>query len=172
MGSQQSIDNTVLGESLVGRKFRTKNSCCFSYCSYDNKYYITRWKDQSMLGNPKPGSFDLEVKSLIEFEIVSVMKTWGIDSGDFINVKIQITNNIPINMIGGIREAYLNYRWTNRDTIDELKSSFLPAIYESNLITDKLICGIYTYDFGFHFPAKYDVNQPCVIEKYFLEEII
>jgi hypothetical protein len=173
MGSIQSIDNTVLGKSLIGRKFRTKNPCCFSYSCYDNVYYIKKWYDKGSPCNPKPGSFNLEVKSLIEFRIISVKKTWGIDSGDFIKVGIQITNNIPISMIGNTREAYINYKWTNRNSIDEITSNFLPAIFESNLITDKLICGICPYSFGFQFlPYKFDVNQPCIIDNHFLEEII
>lgn len=45
MGSSISINDTSLGQSLVGQKFKTVLPICFFYCGYDNNYGIKKWED-------------------------------------------------------------------------------------------------------------------------------
>jgi hypothetical protein len=171
MGTTQSIDNTVLGQSLIGRKFRTRGTISFGYCGYDKKYHIQEWHDQSRLENPRPTSFELRVDIPIEFKVISMTKNWGIDSGQNIKIDIQIMNNLPLNNITSVREADTSYHWNDRCSIDGVQNPLCPKIVGSKLLTAGIMGRLPWYVFGIRFGGSYDVDQPCTIDSSLLEEI-
>lgn len=158
MGGSQSIDNTILGRSLVGKKFRTKGVTCFSahFSGYDRTYYISKWDDHCSLVNPNYGEFDIKVSSPIEFEIISLIKSWGIDTGHNMKIKIKILNNIPLSKIENIREGTDDHRWIIREDLTSLESMCDLFKYQNNLIIHGLDCRLSVSHFGFEFVKLFD----------------
>lgn len=169
MGGSQSIDETVLGRSLIGRTFQTTGSTYFSYCAYDGTYALTGSK--SLLGNPKQPAFELEIKTPIQFKIIGATKRWGIDSGTSVSVRILFLNPLPTDMIGSIREAEPGFNWVKRQSLAAVQSPMLPFCIDNHLEISGLTGIIYTFEFGFRFPSDYNVEVPCDIDTTFLQEI-
>lgn len=165
MGGSQSIDNSILGKSLIGKIFCTKDITCFSGHGYANVYSLNKWNDESFLLNPVANQFDLKVSSPIKFKIISLAKTWSIENSDTIEIKIQILNNIAINTIEEIREGTYTQRWIILENWTLFSNKFCPPIYNNNLITHGLDCRLSVYYFGFKFVKlgnSFDINSPYI----------
>ena len=174
MGSSHSLMGTVVGQSLINRKFRTRPGVCFEYSGNDRRYYVGKWEDRPAPINPHENTFQLKVKIPIEFKITDVIKTWGIDAGYWVQVRIQILNNFPIDAISVIREGTVMRNWVDRQNITDIRSPFLPARSEMGLLTAK-IEGICSSRFGFRFRSTakdgVDPDTPCWIDPACLTEI-
>jgi len=159
MGSTQSIDNTILGRSLIGRRFRTTNSFWFSNIGYVDSYSI------SLSYSPKTPTFSVTSVSYNEFrfkfvqnifkinnddddvnnnshpfsflmfEITNVDKTWSIDEKNNIIITVKILNDIPISSIDTIYEGSYKGEWIKRNTsldIEPCHSIYCPPCCSIN----------------------------------------
>lgn len=166
MGSQQSINETPLGKSLIGKQFCTKNNTCFGYCSHDKTYVLTKWEDFGSW--VKKDHFRVNVNCEINFQIVDVIKTWSMSHGYDITLKITFLNNIQLKNIINCEEFDGECLLTNRPNINDITSNKLPIINNDSLRIFGTLGIIYYFDFGFGFPklSKFDIdtNQSYLLE--------
>ena len=143
MGAKSSLMYSPLANSIIGKKFRTKQSVSLNYCGYGKIYYITKWGEPSP-GNPGDESFSLEVLDPIEFIITDVIINWDLFNGPLITIKAKILNNIPINIIGIVYEAFSEIKtfhngdnFTDRywkiKSFDTLSTKHIPGIKFDNI---------------------------------------
>ena len=153
MGSTQSIKDTPLGESCIGKQFKTTLPVCYYYCGRDKTHGICKWNNESTIINPGIDSFEIEVKSSIQFEIIDIIKTRDI-TGSNIKIIIKLLNNITD--IGTIRERdpskYIG--WITRKSINDM-TTYKSLMYIRNILHVQGIECIFNYtDFGLIFPKS------------------
>jgi hypothetical protein len=159
MGSSQSISSTPLGRSLIGRRFRTNGNACYFYSGHDKKYGISSWTNNVMLMNPGVDSFEMEVLSDIQFEIIDVIKRWGVDSGHNIEVVIKILNSLS--NVGIIRECNPNGSgWITRNSPNDVVSTKFPMHIRNAYHIQGIEGILYHFEFGLSFPRlpNYDFD--------------
>lgn len=71
MGSSQSISNTVLGQSLIGKKFQTKVPYMLYYYESDKKYYMRIYNNER-----ESGDLVILFNNPIKFEVTDVIQRW------------------------------------------------------------------------------------------------
>ncbi len=194
MGSSHPINQTLLGRSLIGKRFMTKDHVCF-FCGHDKKYGVMEWKDKQYLGIAGVNSINLEIQSNIKFEIIDVSITTN-KGGSYVGIMIKILNNIPIKDIGKIVEFNPNYQpgsisqldratliaqenmptiWIYRDNLGEVRSNMLPYFTQYDLNIADIEGILYDFEFGFEFQKSpigdIDTNSPYILQGDKLTEI-
>ena len=167
MGSSQSISSTPLGQSLIGTRFRTNGNACYFYSGNDKQYGICSWSNNVRLANPGIDSFDMEVGSDIEFEVIDVIKSWGVDSGYNIQVMIKILSSLS--NVGIIRERSPNSSgWITRNSANNVSSTKFPMHIRNAFHTQGIEGVLYYFNFGLSFPrlSNYDIdtNGVCTLD--------
>lgn len=191
MGAVNSLKYSPLADSIIGKKFRMKRDIQFAYDGYDQNYYIALWKNDPQPGNPKEGSFALQILCPIDFTITDVIKNWDIFNGTQITIKGKILNNIPLDNIGIIYEAIVTdgntfgYADWQIKSLDGLTTKNIPDInFSINSVNDQcctislktLDIDIVLYQSNLLYipmiDGAIDYKSPIGYNSTFLEEII
>lgn len=94
-------------QCLIGLRFRSKIPISFNYCPINNSYYLTPWKEQSIVTNPIQNAFELKIESSIEFKITSINLQ---HSGSYL-IRANLLQNLKFDDVIEARECAVDGHW-------------------------------------------------------------
>lgn len=144
MGSTISINDTILGRSLIQNSFRTLVPFYYTRYrhddgTYENRAYLSSTNYQYI------GRMDniTKIDPGLIFTIIKVDKRWGIDTGVSLNIYVDINkpydeflNEVPVIITGGERRDLFSpvFEITIKpDTNGEVNFD-IPIVYDDNII--------------------------------------
>lgn len=178
MGPVQSLNNTILGQSLQGKCFRTKVPFKMFCFKYDPNCYMTiSTSDVEVpkIFNGSVAKFNMIIADPIEFTVLDIVKDWDTIMEDWstgnqnIYLIIKLSKPIPLSNISEAKH-YMYNRMIGVNAKDILNidtsGNYQPPA-EIRLTLDSPIGFIIN-----KLPTgTYDRNSPAIIDTNILEEI-
>ena len=121
----KNYKGTPLGNSIIGKKFRTK--CPVFLVHYGDGRHIVYMKSKSYnLGSPCDWSYEMKVTAPIEFTVIGLSERWDFENGSIcgLNVSIQsIVDTSKVAMWNWKTKEYVNVMLEHtNDNVDRLMS--------------------------------------------------
>jgi hypothetical protein len=126
----QYLDSEQSYKCLIGIRFQSKIPISLNYSPCNHRYYLTKWRHQSIITQPCSGAFELKIEPPFEIRIVSVTR----QADQTYLVIVDFPRDISIHSITESRKC-INKDWINIDP-------FVPDIKHLSAILDLNDLGI------------------------------